>query len=170
MNIKKIIWSLFRSDRVSDAEKVFKEEEKEHQLMNLAALEYKIIPQHCFITCSRRPDQDPWIENLDLLKSYAYLISDADKQALDVRNYEDDEVKWVFYQFPQPQKSSMAYYGMMIRRKGGHKNYYTLDRGVDENELLFSKCDEGGHSVLCCYEGELTPKAFINYVLEYTQP
>ena len=167
MNIKKIIRSFFGLNKVSHIEEAFIQEEKEHQLINLEALEYLVIPQHCFVTCSRRPDQDPWIDSIELLRSHAYLLSDTDKQALDVRCYEDDNVKWVFYQFPQPQRSKMAYYGMMIRRAGGSKTYYTLDRGAHDHELLFSKCDEIGCTVLCPYKGELTPDAFISFVLAY---
>ena len=55
MNIIKIIRSFFGLNKVSHIEEVFIQEEKEHQLINLAALEYKIIPQHCFVMCSRRP-------------------------------------------------------------------------------------------------------------------
>ena len=168
MDIKKIIRSFFGLNKVSHDEEVFIQEEKEHQLINLATLEYLVIPQHCFVTCSRRPDKDPWIDSIELLRSYAYLLSDTDKQALDVKSYEDDNVKWVFYQFPQPQRSKMAYYGMMIRRAGGYKTYYTLDRGADDHELLFSKCDEIGPTVLCPYKGEQNPEAFIDYVLKYT--
>jgi hypothetical protein len=167
MDIKKIIRSFFGLNKVSHDEEVFIQEEKEHQLINLAALEYKIIPQHCFVMCSRRPDKDPWIDSIELLKDRAYLLSETDKQALDVKSYEDDNVKWVFYQFPQPQRSKMAYYGMMIRRTGGSKTYYTLDRGADDHELFFSKCDDIGRTVLCSYKGELTPDAFINFVLAY---
>ena len=169
MNIKQIIRSFFRQNKVSRMEEIFIQEEKEHQLINLAALEYKIIPQHCFVMCSRRPDKDPWIDSIELLKDRAYLLSDTDKQALDVKSYEDDKVKWVFYQFPQPQRSNMAYFGMMIRRAGGSKTYYTLDRGADEHELLFSKCDEIGPTVLFTYKGEQNPEAFIDYVLRHTQ-
>ena len=169
MNIKQIIRSFFRQNKVSRMEEIFIQEEKEHQLINLAALEYKIIPQHCFVMCSRRPDKDPWIDSIELLKDRAYLLSDIDKQALDVKSYEDDKVKWVFYQFPQPQRSNMAYFGMMIRRAGGSKTYYTLDRGADEHELLFSKCDEIGPTVLFTYKGEQNPEAFIDYVLRHTQ-
>jgi hypothetical protein len=167
MNIKKIIRSFFGLNKVSHIEEAFIQEEKEHQLINLETLEYLVIPQHCFVTCSRRPDKDPWIDSIELLKDRAYLLSDTDKQALDVKSYEDDNVKWVFYQFPQPERSKMAYYGMMIRRAGGSKTYYTLDRGADDHELLFSKCDEIGRTVLCHYEGELTPDAFISFVLAY---
>ena len=167
MDIKKIIRSFFGLNKVFHDEEVFIQEEKEHQLINLEALEYLVIPQYCFVTCSRRPDQDPWIDSIELLRSHAYLLSDTDKQALDVRSYEDSNVKWVFYQFPQPQRSKMAYYGMMIRRAGGSKTYYTLDRGADEHELLFSKCDDIGRTVLCPYKGELTPDAFISFVLAY---
>ena len=167
MNIKKIIRSFFGLNTVSHIEEAFIKEEKEHQLINLATLEYKIIPLHCFVTCSRRPDKDPWIDSIELLKDRAYLLSDTDKQALDVKSYENDNVKWVFYQFPQPERSKMAYYGMMIRRTGGSKTYYTLDRGADDHELFFSKCDDIGRTVLCPYKGELTPDAFINFVLAY---
>ena len=167
MDIKKIIRSFFGLNKVFHDEEVFIQEEKEHQLINLEALEYLVIPQYCFVICSRRPDKDPWIDSIELLRSYAYLLSDTDKQALDVKSYEDDNVKWVFYQFPQPQRSKMAYYGMMIRRAGGSKTYYTLDRGADEHELLFSKCDDIGRTVLCPYKGELTPDAFISFVLAY---
>lgn len=167
MDIKKIIRSFFGLNKVFHDEEVFIQEEKEHQLINLEALEYLVIPQYCFVTCSRRPDKDPWIDSIELLRSYAYLLSDTDKQALDVKSYEDSNVKWVFYQFPQPQRSKMAYYGMMIRRVGGFKTYYTLDRGADDHELLFSKCDENGPTVLCPYKGELTPDAFISFVLAY---
>ena len=45
MNIKKIIRSFFGLNKVSHIEEAFIQEEKEHQLINLAALEYKIIPQ-----------------------------------------------------------------------------------------------------------------------------
>ena len=169
MDIKKIIGSFFGLNKVSHDEEVFIQEEKEHQLINLATLEYLVIPQHCFVTCSRRPDKDPWIDSIELLRSYAYLFSDTDKQALDVKSYEDDNVKWVFYQFPQPQRSNMAYFGMMIRRAGGSKTYYTLDRGADDHELFFSKCDDIGRTVLCTYKGEQNPEAFIDYVLRHTQ-
>ena len=167
MNIKKIIRSFFGLNKVSHIEEAFIQEEKEHQLINLATLEYKIIPLHCFVTCSRRPDKDPWIDSIELLRDRAYLLSDTDKQALDIKSYEDSNVKWVFYQFPEPQRSNMAYYGMMIRRAGGSKTYYTLDRGVDDHELLFSKCDDIERTVLCPYKGELTPEAFISFVLAY---
>ena len=43
-------------DRVTAKEKAFMQEEKEHQLLNLPTLEYKVIPQHCFVMCSRRPN------------------------------------------------------------------------------------------------------------------
>ena len=167
MNIKKIIRSFFGLNKVSHIEEAFIQEEKEHQLINLATLEYKVIPQHCFVTCSRRPDKDPWIDSIELLRDRAYLVSDADKQALDLKSYEDSNVKWVFYQFPEPQRSNMAYYGMMIRRAGGSKTYYTLDRGEGDHELLFSQCDDIGRTVLCPYKGELTPDAFISFVLAY---
>lgn len=167
MNIKKIIRSFFGLNKVSHWEEAFIQEEKEHQLINLATLEYKIIPLHCFVTCSRRPDKDPWIDSIELLRDRAYLLSDTDKQALDIKSYEDDNVKWVFYQFPQPERSNMAYYGMMIRRAGGSKTYYTLDRGEGDLELLFSQCDDIGRTVLCPYKGELTPEAFICFVLAY---
>ena len=79
MNIKKIIRSFFGLNTVSHIEEAFIKEEKEHQLINLETLEYLVIPQHCFVTCSRRPDKDPWIDSIELLKDRAYLLSDTDK-------------------------------------------------------------------------------------------
>ena len=141
----------------------------EHQVDCLYEMEFQMIPAVLMVKMpGNTPDDDFRVCSLRKLRSiHAGIAEGVDWSAMSMNYYSSDELKYLFFEFPQPLREPLAYYGMVIKYRGQEMKYYTLEMSSEEGVTFFCRCSQFRHSLLRTYEGDLSAQAFMQYVLDY---
>ena len=156
-----------------EIEKRIAQEQEERRSDSQYVLEFMKIPAYLFDQSpSYNPDEKLRLSSIsELMESDKDLVTDWN--AVSVTYYTTLKVKSVFYEFPLPIEEPQAYYGMAVKRKDQPLVYYTLEMGSGDIPLFFCKVSEirgqRMHSLIAPYEGELSARAFIKHVLDYSE-